>query len=72
MVREESGFGTFSAVSPRTGRPPSEDPRRRSVNLRLTEEEYLLLMEVAAHTDTPVAVWARERVVAAARRARRG
>lgn len=60
------------SVSPRTGRPPSDDPRKRSVNLRLTETEYALLLEAASYVDTPVAVWARERVLAAARRALRG
>lgn len=42
------------------------------MNLRLTDAEYALLEEAASYTDTPMAVWARERVLAAARRALRG
>lgn len=72
MVRAVLRFGTFCGVSPRTGRPPSDDPRRRSVNLRLTEAEYALVAEASSYVDTPMAVWARERVLAAARRALRG
>lgn len=46
-------------MSPRTGRPKSDNPRNKSLNLRLTQEELDLLQECAeklnkTRTDTIV------------------
>jgi hypothetical protein len=40
--------------------------------MRLTPEEYDALREAADDADLPMGVWARERLLAAAKRARRG
>jgi len=39
-------------MSPRTGRPPKENPRNVSLNLRLTREEADLLQECADSLHT--------------------
>lgn len=59
-------------MSPRTGRPPSDDPRRRLISIRLTDSEYELVTRAASYKDVPLAVWVRERVLAAAKRALQG
>ena len=39
-------------MSPRTGRPPKENPRNVSLNLRLTREEADLIQECADSLNT--------------------
>jgi uncharacterized protein (DUF1778 family) len=56
-------------MAPRLGRPPSDDPRRRIVSIRLTEAEYALVVQAASYNDEPVAVWVRQKATAAAKRA---
>jgi uncharacterized protein (DUF1778 family) len=57
-------------MSPRTGRPPSEDPRSVVLSLRLTTAESEALREAADRAGQPVTVFVRERALAAAKRTR--
>lgn len=57
-------------MNPRTGRPPSDNPRSHMVTLRLTDEEYALVRVAAERTGEGIGVWARGRLLAAAKRAR--
>jgi hypothetical protein len=54
-------------MTPRTGRPPAELPRKTNVQFRVTDPEQALLAE-AAGDPKAVNAWARDRVLAAARR----
>lgn len=62
---------TCLSVSPRTGRPKSDDPRIHVVSLRFTADEYELVKAAAGRFDVPAAAWARGRLLAAAKRALR-
>jgi hypothetical protein len=42
------------------GRPPSEDPRKQIVNVKLTEAEKLYLDSWAMEADMPLGAWMRE------------
>lgn len=53
---------------PRTGRPPSPDPRSETLGLRLTVSELELLRAAAELDGQQVTVYARERALAAAKR----
>ena len=69
MFRASGGGGNLPAVSPRTGRPKSPDPRVHVVNVRLSEAEIQLVRAAADRYDLPMGSWARERLLAAARKA---
>jgi hypothetical protein len=55
---------------PRTGRPPSDDPRTVTRGIRLTETEDAAIRAAAERAGQPVAEWCRARLVAAAKRQR--
>ena len=57
-------------MNPRTGRPKAENPRERMVTARLTETEHGLVTAAAQKAGQPLGLWMRERLLAAARRAR--
>lgn len=59
-----------SVMSPRTGRPPSDNPRKVGLALRLTADEEALLREAASKAEQPVTIYVREKALAAARRQR--
>lgn len=39
-------------MSPRTGRPPKENPRNINLNIRITKEEAQLIQECAVALET--------------------
>lgn len=39
-------------MSPRTGRPPKENPRKINLNIRLTQDEATLIQECADKLQT--------------------
>jgi uncharacterized protein (DUF1778 family) len=53
----------------RTGRPKTDNPRTVQVMISLTEDEAVLVRSAAAIAGQPVGTWAREKAVAAAKRA---
>lgn len=57
-------------MSPRTGRPPSDNPHARVVSVRLTEAEYEAAVAAAGKTGQGLGPWMRDRIVNAAKRAR--
>lgn len=57
------------SVSPRTGRPKSDNPRVHVVSIRLTAEEMQLVKQAAGRYDLPTGEWTRSRLLAAAKRA---
>lgn len=57
-------------MSPRTGRPVSDNPHSRVIPIRLTEDQYALIEEAAERAGTRAGVWIREKAVAAAKRAK--
>jgi hypothetical protein len=71
MFRPNRNGATVPGVSPRMGRPKSEDPRVHVVSVRLSQAEMDLIMKAASRFDLPLGTWTRERLVAAARRALR-
>ena len=54
-------------MTPRTGRPPSDNPRRYIIRYRVTEAEMDLLSLAAANVQISPAEYARERALAAAK-----
>jgi hypothetical protein len=58
-------------MSPRTGRPPLEHPRRKIERFRVTDAEHELLATSAEHAGVPLADWLRARALTAAKRAAR-
>ena len=54
-------------MSPRTGRPPAENPRGNNVSIRLTDVEHEAVSEAAARTGTQIGPWMRDAVIKAAR-----
>lgn len=57
-------------MSPRTGRPKSENPRNRVMPLRLTEDEHALITAAAGKTGQPASEYVRDAAVAKAKRAK--
>ncbi len=57
-------------MTPRTGRPPSEDPRSVVLSLRLTAAESEALWDAAERAGQTVTVFVRERALVAAKRTR--
>jgi hypothetical protein len=57
-------------MSPRTGRPPSDNPHTRVVSVRLTEAEYAGAVTAASKAGKGLGPWMRDRIVNAAKRAR--
>lgn len=57
-------------MNPRTGRPPSENPHGKVVSVRLTETEYDMALAAARKARLGLGPWMRERIVAAAKRAK--
>lgn len=58
-------------MSPRTGRPPSENPRHYVLRTRLSDDEREAVERAAEASDEKPATWAREQLVRAAKRANR-
>jgi predicted HicB family RNase H-like nuclease len=61
---------TYSAPMPRTGRPPSDNPRATLLTLRLTAAEHARLTAAAAAAGQQLGPYVRDRALAAAKRAR--
>lgn len=57
-------------MSPRTGRPPSENPRTVVLSVRVTPDEAAKLHAAAEAADQAVTAWLRDKGLAAAKRAR--
>jgi len=57
-------------MSPRTGRPPLENPRSNARHVRLSDDELKLTMAAADKAGQSWGDWAREKLIAAAKRAR--
>lgn len=55
-------------MTPRTGRPPSDNPRRRVRSVHFTDTEDALVEAAAQAAGKPVTAWIREKAVAAANR----
>lgn len=60
----------FRGMNPRTGRPPSDNPHGRVVSVRLTQAEYDRAVIAAEKAGLGLGPWMRERIVAAAKRAK--
>lgn len=58
-------------MSPRTGRPPSENPRNYVLRIRLSDDEREAVERAAEAGDAKPAIWAREQLGRAAKRASR-
>jgi uncharacterized protein (DUF1778 family) len=56
---------------PRTGRPPSDNPRTKMVNVRLTEDEYMCLFPAAQAAGVTISEYVRSHALAAARKQHR-
>jgi hypothetical protein len=73
-TRNRGGVKTFrirySRLMARIGRPPTNHPRTHAVPVRLNDPELDLIRAAAERAGQPVGVWARERLLAAAKRAR--
>lgn len=54
----------------RTGRPKSDNPRSNVHSIRLSDDELLAVMQAAEKAGLDVGPWMREKVLAAAKRAR--
>lgn len=52
------------------GRPPSENPRGKVVSVRLTPDEHAAASAAAQRAGQGLGPWMRDRIVAAAKRAR--
>jgi hypothetical protein len=57
-------------MNPTLGRPPIDNPRTRTAVARLTDDEYATLAAAASKAGLPLGVWMRQRLLAAAKRAR--
>lgn len=57
-------------MNPRTGRPPSENPRRNVRSVHLSDDEDQLVQAAADRAGKPIGAWIRDKAVAAAKRAR--
>jgi uncharacterized protein (DUF1778 family) len=57
-------------MTPRTGRPPSDNPRSVVLSVRVTADEAARLSKAADAAGVPVTAWIRDRALAAARRTR--
>lgn len=57
-------------MNPRTGRPRAENPHGKVVSVRLTQAEYDLAVSAAEKAGIGIGPWMRERIVAAAKRAK--
>jgi len=57
-------------MSPRTGRPKSDNPHVKVVSVRLTQAEYDACLDAATRKEAGIGPWMRERLVAAARRSK--
>jgi hypothetical protein len=57
-------------MTPRTGRPPSDNPRTVVLSVRVTADEAAKLTVAAEAAGVPVTTWLRERGLAAAKRQR--
>jgi uncharacterized protein (DUF1778 family) len=53
---------------PRTGRPPTDDPRKVNRAIRVTEDEDALIRAAADRAGMKIADWCRSRLLAAAKR----
>jgi uncharacterized protein (DUF1778 family) len=58
-------------MSPRTGRPRSDNPRSNAVHIRLTDDELALCRTAAENAGQTVGEWMREKLIAAAKRSHR-
>lgn len=54
----------------RTGRPPSDNPRVKVIPIRLADDEHAAIAEAATRAGVPVGTWARDKLLAAAKRQR--
>jgi len=57
---------------PRTGRPPVDNPRRIIRRIRLSDAEDASVVAAAEAAGQDVAEWMRDRVLAAAKRVKKG
>jgi uncharacterized protein (DUF1778 family) len=57
-------------MSPRTGRPPSDNPRTKVVPLRFTPDEWQAIYDAAERAGKNAGSWMREKLNAAAKRAK--
>jgi hypothetical protein len=58
-------------MSPRTGRPKVDDPHKRVVSVRLTEQEHEACVEAAQKSGQRLGAWMRASAVIAVKRAKR-
>lgn len=58
-------------MSPRTGRPKTDNPRTNINRVRLSDDEQERLKEVAADAELEPSVWLREAALAAIEKALR-
>lgn len=58
-------------MSPRTGRPRSDDPRAEIITVRFTAGEYAEVKAAVEASGKPVSVWIREASLRTAKRARK-
>lgn len=57
-------------MTPRTGRPPSDNPRNNVIPVRLADNEKALIEAAAAKAGVRTGEYIRDRALAAAKRAR--
>jgi uncharacterized protein (DUF1778 family) len=55
-------------MSPRTGRPPSDNPRTEILRIRLAANELAVIVAAAEQAGQTIADWARTELDAAAKR----
>ncbi len=61
----------YGPAMPRTGRPPSNNPRTKMINVRLTEDEYMCLFPAAQAAGVTISEYVRSHALAAARKQHR-
>lgn len=63
-------YANLVLMSPRTGRPKSDNPRSRVVPLRLTEDEHSLIAGAANQDGKPLSEYIRSAAVNKAKKAK--
>lgn len=57
-------------MSPRTGRPKSDNPRGNAIHIRLADDELAQCRTAAEQAGQPLGEWTRAKLLAAAKRAK--
>lgn len=60
----------LDTMSPRTGRPPIDNPRTETIKFRATREERAAIAAAAERAGQTLADWMRGKLIAAAKRQR--